>query len=463
MNTSTRLSCLIGLLFCLPAYAETAADPKMLDYFNELLKTCYAQLDTWRFNYRLQVGIAILVGVLGLVAAALQGSSANYVKSATVALGVVISGITIAVNTLEMNNYQQIAVSINKVEKIVRKMETEHLNYRTFKEPANQFAAQEFQNQYKRFQAIIDPPDSGPTNPVGVQLKLLSSAYAAEALPDWLKKLPDNPKNLYFVGVADSAQLPDAQAESIRTAKIAATQFLRETVQASMDSTGRVDPLEGTLTSPAEEVDNHITYDEKTGLYRYYSLVRVNRSQAQSSTRFQYLKSGIDSPVAAFESINEVQRQDNDYAARRLHLQEQQIEQTSKMLSAQQYQKFSDARQARRAKAPQQAIPLLKEVLAQQPDFYLGWFNLALAYSNTQEDLPARQAYKRAVALEPSQPARDSSVYNAYGHFLLERHEYCESTKLLQQALTLEPQNTLARRNLEKARSDMRQDAIQCP
>ncbi|WP_447789257.1 hypothetical protein [Pseudomonas farris] len=434
-----------------------------MSYFDELLKTCHDQLNTWRSNYRLQVGTAILVSVLGLVAAALQGISASYVKSATVALGVVISAITIAMNTLEMNNYRQISISIDKVEKIVRKMETARLNYRTFKKPDNELAAEEFQKQFARYQAIVDPPDTGPTRSTGYQLKLLPSAYAEESLPDWLKQLPDNPKNLYFVGVADSAQLPDAQTESIRTAKIAATQFLRETLQASMDGTGSVDPLVDTLTRSADEVDNHITYDEKTGLYRYYSLVRVNRFQAQSNTRFLYLKNGIDSPVGAFESINDVQRQNNDYAARRLRLQEQQIDQTSKMLSAQQYKKFSDARQARRADAPQQAIPLLKEVLAQQPDFYLGWFNLALAYSRTEEELDARQAYKRAVALEPLQLARDSSIYNAYGHFLLERHEYCESTKLLEQALTLEPQNTVAQRNLEEVRSEMLQGAIQCP
>ncbi|PBJ02532.1 hypothetical protein BSF43_48820 [Pseudomonas ogarae] len=461
MNASTRLICLICLLFCLPAYSNTAADP-MLSYFDELLKICHTQLDGWRSSYRVQVGIAILVSVLGLVAAALQGSSASYVKGATVALGVVISAITIAVNTLEMNNYRQISISIDKVEKIVGKMETARLNYKTFKKPDNELAAEEFQKLYARYQAIIDPPDSTPTRHTGYQLKLLTSAYAGEAVPDWLTRLPDNPKNLYFVGVADSAQLFDAQAESIRTAKITAIQFLRETLQTSMNSTGPVDPLVDTLTRSADEVDNYITYDEKTELYRYYSLVRVNRFQAESNTRFLYLKNGIESPRASFESIIDVQRQDNDYAARRLRLQEQQIDQTSKMLSAQQYKKFSDARQARRTDAPQQAIPLLKEVLAQQPEFYLGWFNLALAYSGTEEELPARQAYIRAAALEPFQPARDSSIYNAYGHFLLDRHEYCESTKLLERALTLEPQNSVAQRNLEKARSEMLQGEIQC-
>ncbi|VVP04854.1 hypothetical protein PS903_02972 [Pseudomonas fluorescens] len=459
MNTSTRLICLICLLFCLPAYAETA-DP-MLGYFDVLLKMCHEKLDAWRDSYRLQVGIAILVSVLGLVAAALQGISANYVKIATVTLGVVISAITIAVNTLEMNNYRQISISIDKVEKIVSKMETARANYKAFKKPDNELAAEEFQKQFARFLAILDPPDSGPANPLEVQLNLLPSAYAGDDLPNWLMQLPKNPKNLYFIGVADSAQLPDAQAESIYTAKIAATQFLRDTLHASMESTGTVDPLVDTLARSADEVDNHITYDKKTGLYRYYSLIRVNRLQAQSNTRFVYLKNGIDSPVGAFESI-EVQRQDNDYASRRVRLQEQQLDQTSKMLSAQQYKKFSDARQARRADAPREAIPLLKEVLTQQPGFYLGWFNLALAYSSIQEELHARYAYKRALDLEPLQLARDSSIYNAYGQFLLERQEYCDSTKLLEHALTLEPQSIAARRNLEKARSEMLQGEIQC-
>lgn len=461
MNTSAKLTCLIGFLYCVPAYSDTAADP-MLNYFDDVLKMCHAQLDIWRFSYRLQVGIAILVSVLGLVAAALQGSSASYVKSATVALGVVISAITIAVNTLEMNNYRQISISIDKVNKIVAKMETARLNYKTFKKPNNVLAADEFQKLYARYQAIIDPPETTPKVFAGYQLSLLPSAYADEAGPDWLRRLPDNPKNLYFVAVADSALLLDAQEESIRTAKILAIQFLRETLQTSMNNTGPVDQLADTLKRSVDEVDNYISYDEKTELYRYYSLVRVNRLQAESNTRYLYLKNGIESPKASFEPIIDVQRQNNDYAARRFLLQEQQIDQTSKMLSAQQYKKFSDARQARRADTPKQAIPTLKEVLVQQPEFYLGWFNLALAYSETEEDTSARQAYIRAVALEPLQPVRDSSIYNDYGYFLLARNEYCESTKLLEQALTLEPQNTVAQRNLEKARSEMLQGEIQC-
>ncbi|WP_148046533.1 hypothetical protein [Pseudomonas vranovensis] len=458
MSTLIKVIGFMYLLFCLPAYADSA-DP-MLSYFDELLKTCYAQLETWRSSYQWQVTLTIMVGVMGLVAAALQGLSSNYVKIITVVFGLIISAVTYAVNTLEMTNYKQISLSISKVEKIVLKMEAARLNYKTFKKPDNELAAEEFQKQYARFQTIVDPPDIEPLK-AGYQFSLLSSAHAQDT-PPWLTRLPDNPKNLYFVGIADSAQLPDAQAQSIYTGKMAATQFIRETLQASMENSGPVDPLVDTLARSAEEVDNHITYDEKTGLYRYYSLIRVNRFQAQNSTRFVYLQNGIDSPAAAFEPINAVQRQDNDYAARRLHLQEQQIDQTSRMLDAEQYKKFSDARQARRANEPHQAIPLLKEVLAQQPAFYLGWFNLALAYSQTREEQPARQAYKQAVALEPAQPVRDSSIYNAYGHFLLERHEYCESSRLLEQALTLEPQNTLAQRNLEKAKRDMSQNAVQC-
>jgi Tfp pilus assembly protein PilF len=82
----------------------------------------------------------------------------------------------------------------------------------------------------------------------------------------------------------------------------------------------------------------------------------------------------------------------------------------SEMLFAEQYKKFSDARQARRTGAPQQAIPLLKEVLVQEPNFYLGWYNHALTYAKANEELPARHTYKRAIDLEPSQFVRDSSV-----------------------------------------------------
>jgi hypothetical protein len=462
MKISISLICMFYLFYAIPAHADVDIDPT-LSYLDELLKSCRDQLEIWRSTYRLQVGFVILVSILGLVAAALQGLTAKYVKVATVALGVVISAITVTVNTLEMNSYRQISASIDKVEKIVRKMDAARLNYKMFKKPDNEIALEEFKKQYDRFLTIVDPPEIGPGKDPASRLVLLPVAYADDPLPGWLTQLPNSSKSLYFVGVADSARLPDAQAESIQSAKTAANQFLREAVEASGVNTSPAQSPGDTLTRSADEVDNHITYDERTGLYRYYSLVRVNRSQAQSDTRFLYLKNGIDNPVAALKSINDVQRQDNDYAAKRLRLKEQQIDQTSKTLTAEQYQKFSDARQARQTDAPQQAIPLLKDVVAQQPEFYLGWFNLALAYSRNDEDLPARQAYQRAITLEPLQLARDSTVYNSYGHFLLQRREYCESIKILEQAVSLEPQNTLAQRNLEKAKADMTKGAVICP
>lgn len=229
-----------------------------------------------------------------------------------------------------------------------------------------------------------------------------------------------------------------------------------------MESSAASTVRDDDLASTAEEVENHVTYDDKTKIYRYYSLVRVNRLQAQTDTQFLYLKSGSTLPPESFNSIAVAHQDDTGYQAKRLALQLQQINQVQSTLSAPQSKNFSDARQARRVGDQGKAILLLQQLVEELPDFYLGWFNLALAYSKDNQDQQARLAYQRAIELEPLQKSRDSSIYNTYGHFLLERREYCESREMLQQAVTVEPLNTLAQRNLLKATSDMTKNNVTC-
>ncbi len=453
--------CLMYLVFCLPAYADPVAN-NMHMYTEDVLKVCRDTLSELRTNYRIQVATMILVGLLGVLAALLQSMNSTFVKKATVAVGFAISAITVVANTLDMNNHKQIAAKIERAKSAVDRMVEAQRMYVNYPAPHNEVGLEDFRKHHLAFLSIVAPPDNSPTGTSHSRLTLFPAAYADSNLPKWLTTPPENSRNLYFVGVADSFQLRDAQTEANQNAKAAATQFLRGAIDTSMESSAASTVRDDDLASTAEEVENHVTYDDKTKIYRYYSLVRVNRLQAQTDTQFLYLKSGSTLPPESFNSIAVAHQDDTGYQAKRLALQLQQINQVQSTLSAPQSKNFSDARQARRVGDQGKAILLLQQLVEELPDFYLGWFNLALAYSKDNQDQQARLAYQRAIELEPLQKSRDSSIYNTYGHFLLERREYCESREMLQQAVTVEPLNTLAQRNLLKATSDMTKNNVTC-
>jgi Tfp pilus assembly protein PilF len=82
----------------------------------------------------------------------------------------------------------------------------------------------------------------------------------------------------------------------------------------------------------------------------------------------------------------------------------------------------------------------------------MAWYNLALASSAAGDRTKAEDAYKRAIALEPSLPVRDPSVYNSYGHFLLQQGRKAEAQRALERALAIDPKHPLAVQNLAAAK-----------
>ena len=90
-------------------------------------------------------------------------------------------------------------------------------------------------------------------------------------------------------------------------------------------------------------------------------------------------------------------------------------------------------------------------MVQQQADFYLGWFNLALAYEERGEVANAKAAYKRAVELESKGQLRDASLYNTYGYFLFKNKQYKEAAASLRTALKIAPDHPKARTTLTAA------------
>lgn len=93
------------------------------------------------------------------------------------------------------------------------------------------------------------------------------------------------------------------------------------------------------------------------------------------------------------------------------------------------YNEFLTARALRKSGNNKGSIELLKQIISQQPDFYLAKYNQALAYDSLSNFELAKSSYNDAIDLQSKEGFSDASIYNTYGRFLYRNGMYKESLR----------------------------------
>lgn len=452
----------INFVLSHPVYAETLVDNVSQTYFDDILKECDVQLNEWQRLWAIEVGLAFLVLVLGAVSAAIQNFNFQSVKAITVICGSVITITTGFINLVGWDDYRTLDKSIAKVQSITRNMNRAKRDYVAFKESDKHVPLEEFGKLYAEFKKTQEPPPDKIAKYTGFGYEIINAAYADD-LPTWIRTVPEDTRNLYFVGVADSTKLEDAKASAKDNAIQNATIFLSKTLNTNDDQRLDTNSLTLSLIKTAEDADNYISFDEKSGIYRYYSLIGINKSLAEAEVKLFAVQRGINAPANTIQALAGAQRARDDYTAKQLVQTEALLNKTSAMLSEDEFRNFSNARELRKKKKNyDEAIALLNEILVKKPEFYLGWYNLALALDASGKKEAARTAYERSIALEPTQPLRDGTVYNAFGDLLLKRKFYCDAISQFKIAIELDQNNPRAQNNLKQATQQLQDAGVIC-
>jgi tetratricopeptide (TPR) repeat protein len=254
---------------------------------------------------------------------------------------------------------------------------------------------------------------------------------------------------LYFIGFADSESIAGLDAAAQKNAMQSAANYMAE--QFGQDATNiNAEKLAKFLADSAEPYSSYISSTDNK-IYRYYSLIRINKNAMKTGVQLFGVENNVDIP-ALIATIDESQRARDDYTARQTKLYENLEDYTKKKLAPALYLQFLKARQLRKEeKKYPEAISLLKEIVQQSPDFYLGWYNLSLAYDATDKSSDAQEAYNRAIELESSLPFRDATLYNSYGHFFYKQKKYQDALTQYNKSLKIDPTNPRTQNNLNQA------------
>ena len=86
---------------------------------------------------------------------------------------------------------------------------------------------------------------------------------------------------------------------------------------------------------------------------------------------------------------------------------------------------------------PEEAVRLLREVVAEKDDYYRAWFNLGLAYGEVGDYEEANSAFNRAVSIMEEEGIEDITIFNSAGWVNLTAGKYDIAEELFKRGLMM--------------------------
>jgi len=271
-----------------------------------------------------------------------------------------------------------------------------------------------------------------------------SPAYAAEMGPEGFADFPKNDDYIYFIGTAKSNDLEVARSDSLRLAKVEVERSLLDELSASSVSD---DSAQAAKLLAESGIVADTGFHKDADVYTYSTLYAIRkRSVVDLSGSFP---AGFDAAMA------DLQKKAAYFDARWRSVAAS-LDAAREHLSWQDYAIVLNGRNARRERRHQRCIDILAPAVKKgDVGWYLGWFNLGLAYWDLNKFTEADEALAEAAALEPKLPVRDPSIYNSYGQFLVRTKKYQAGKVMLSKALSINPELSGAKYQLKIAEQKM--------
>lgn len=423
-----------------------------VDVIGELARQASDLIRSWENKANFALGLALVIGILGFLTGALQKFDSSSTRVITVIGGIAIGCLTVVSNTLFEHDHRQFRSMAREGHKLLADIKLIRAEFTAATAENQQAMLQDIRGKLHQIYQLEQQTVLATSS-----AQLVSIVYAA-GLPPWVMRPPVDSDNFYFVGIGDSRSYETAkQASKDKALEDAGNYFVSLFEKSAQQSQIDNEAVSRYLLKSTEVRDTHFVYDPATAIYRFYTLLRVNKQIAGADLRL--FSVGKSEPVSTVygEAVQKAQRVPGDYVSRRLNVYADALDTAKSSLAPDQYAKFLEARELRRTKQSDKAIALLLDTVRTRNDFYLGWYNLALAYNDKKDFANAKKAYERAVELEPKQPARDASLYNSYGFFLYSYRKYQEAIPYLKRALDIDPNHPKAANTLQAAQRLARQ------
>ncbi|MBN1205140.1 MAG: tetratricopeptide repeat protein [Myxococcaceae bacterium] len=419
----------------------------------KLVEEAHARFAEWDRAAQLTLYLVIVIGSLGVLTSVIQALKHKWVKAILILCGAAVGILTVVQTAAFQGDHRAYKRLVNRARQPLR-----DIDFFASAEVATPAEREQMVDHIKKAlieldqlenKFLADPPPTGDANQAGLLSLLVSEAHAAAPpRPAWLTTPPSSDeRHFYFVGVSTSDSLETAKADAWGNAIERASQALALQLPSSRFDTPA---LARYLAESAEKVESFVESDKGTGLYTYSVLGVLNKRSFERDAILFAVRENVTLPQEVTQAATSLRPQEAaTYFQRREDRYVDLLSSSRAAVSADVYRLFEEGRQERRAGKAEPAVRILEEVVAKAPDFFMAWYNLGLAYEALKKPKEAAEAYQKAIALEPQQKPRDASVYNTYGWLLYRQDQYMEAEKLFRQALSLDPEHPLAKKNLK--------------
>jgi acetolactate synthase regulatory subunit len=288
--TSVDLSPLIGVI----------ADP----FIEGKICGIEGQIKVWERHAIILQTLTFLVAAFGIVVAAMQAATGRWVRASVAALSVA-SSLIIAYN---QNFYP---ADNRSFERLAKKAKYKVDQFRDEVEAFPQLdeaLTKDFRRKFSVLKGEIasleeETLKNAVTTASATTYSIpgISSAYAggltAEVRsPDWLKKPPQDQRNLYFVGVAEGKTIEVARSNALSSARNIALEAIAAAARKSSALNAKeeyiADFTQSVVTS-AEVVSTFVARNSQTGDYRTSTLLRLPKTVAAFNAESFFVERGI--------------------------------------------------------------------------------------------------------------------------------------------------------------------------
>ncbi len=449
------------LVFAAAAFSQDSCDStKWVSIKNEFeAQSKRHELDAQKFSRtsHLALGITLVIGMLGAMTAILQRYDNKWCKIATVIAGSGVTILTVINNTAFDGDHRAFDKKAKKIEGLISDVHFKLVM------PFNVDNCDDIKRQSEEIYLLLKEIHQVKTgedkNAASSGLQLVPSAFAQEkaksSTPAWVTNPPQEKNKIYFVGIGPGPSLKEAEASAISDGKEQATEFFTQELgrnRQAGQSVFNAKSVADFLSEQAEITNKYFSYNSKDKSYTYYVLVQVDREIAADNLKVYAVQEGIPDVKQYTDIVQATPGLSSDYLTRRRVKYEELFNKAKKEIPKETYSDFERGRQLRKTGQIAEAIEALTATTRKQPDFYLAWYNLALAYMATNELEKTDATFKKAIEHEQAQSLHDASLYNSYGWFLYLNKRYPEAVKAFEQALVIDPNHHKAKNNLETAR-----------
>jgi len=303
--------CLTAIFLCVP-FNFCGAQDQEVEEMKSILQEKIIEIDKWETKANILFSLTVLVAVLGALAAIFQRYNKRWCKIATAIAGAAISVITITSNTAFNADYRTLRMSSVEARQLIDEMRL-LLPLKEYISDENDI--KEWRNEIKKkLREITD---------LGVRIAksenkfdIISAAYAQpnEERPSWIRQPPTDKNNFYFVGNGSGSSINEARSVSFIKSTGIATDYLVSLLEKTQSQQTierpaiNIKELSEYLADSAVVERTYFTYDQETRVYRYYTLLKVNKKFLDIDIRLFSVQKELTVPTEFREAIQEQQQ-----------------------------------------------------------------------------------------------------------------------------------------------------------